>query len=58
MIYEAEEKLKSIVQNKFDTAVHQGDVASVERFFKIYPLLGMLSEGLSKFGKYLAAQVY
>ncbi|XP_059139126.1 conserved oligomeric Golgi complex subunit 4-like, partial [Physella acuta] len=57
MIYEAEERLKSIVQNKFDTAVHQGDVASVERFFKIYPLLGMLSEGLSKFGKYLAAQV-
>ncbi|XP_005110245.2 conserved oligomeric Golgi complex subunit 4 [Aplysia californica] len=57
MLYEAEEKLKSIVHNKFDAAVHQGDVASVERFFKIFPLLGLYSEGLTKFGKYLAAQL-
>ncbi|CAL1534730.1 unnamed protein product [Lymnaea stagnalis] len=57
MLYDAEEKLKLIVHNKFDAAVHQGDVASVERFFKIFPLLGMFSEGLTKFGKYLAAQL-
>jgi len=57
MLYEAEEKLKSIVHNKFDSAVHQGDVASVERFFKIFPLLGLYTEGLTKFGKYLAAQL-
>ncbi|KAH9495947.1 Golgi transport complex subunit 4 [Bulinus truncatus] len=57
MLYECEEKLKSIVHSKFDAAVHQGDIASVERFFKIFPLLGMYSEGLNKFGKHLAAQL-
>ncbi|BFZ13048.1 hypothetical protein BsWGS_16086 [Bradybaena similaris] len=57
LLYEAEDKLKSIVHNKFDAAVHSGDVASVERFFKIFPLLGLYSEGLTKFGKYLAAQL-
>lgn len=58
MLYEAEEKLKLIVHSKFDAAVHSGDVASVERFFKIFPLLGLYTEGLTKFGKYLAAQVW
>ena len=57
LLYESEEKLKTIVHNKFDSAVHQGDVASVERFFKIFPQLGLYSEGLTKFGKYLAAQL-
>ncbi|GFO20693.1 conserved oligomeric Golgi complex subunit 4 [Plakobranchus ocellatus] len=57
LLYEAEEKLKAIVHNKFDAAVHSGDVASVERFFKIFPLLGLYSEGLTKFGKYLSAQL-
>lgn len=33
MLHEAEEKLKTIVRNKFDASVHSGDVASVERFF-------------------------
>ncbi|RUS70593.1 hypothetical protein EGW08_021639, partial [Elysia chlorotica] len=57
LLYEAEDKLKAIVHNKFDAAVHSGDVASVERFFKIFPLLGLYSEGLTKFGKYLASQL-
>ena len=57
LLHEAEEKLKSIVTTKFDAAVHAGDVASVERFFKIFPLLGQHDEGLTKFGKYLSAQV-
>lgn len=57
MLHEAEEKLKTIVRNKFDASVHSGDVASVERFFKIFPLLGLHEEGLTKFGKYLAAQL-
>ncbi|GFR59083.1 conserved oligomeric Golgi complex subunit 4 [Elysia marginata] len=57
LLYEAEEKLKAIVHSKFDAAVHSGDVASVERFFKIFPLLGLYSEGLNKFGKYLSSQL-
>lgn len=56
-LYESEEKLKTIVNSKFDAAVHSQDVASVERFFKIFPLLAMHNEGITKFGKYLAAQV-
>ncbi|ESO82827.1 hypothetical protein LOTGIDRAFT_108827, partial [Lottia gigantea] len=57
LLQESEEKLKTIVNNKFSSAVHSGDVASVERFFKIFPLLGMHEEGLTKFGKYLASQL-
>ncbi|XP_055955306.1 conserved oligomeric Golgi complex subunit 4 [Patella vulgata] len=57
MLYESEEKLKTIVNSKFSAAVHSGDVASVERFFKIFPLLGMHDEGLTKFGKYLSSQL-
>jgi hypothetical protein len=56
-LYEAEEKLKNIVASKFDAAVHSQDVASVERFFKIFPLLAMHTEGITRFSKYLAAQV-
>ena len=57
LLYESEEKLKNIVQSKFDAAVHSQDVASVERFFKIFPLLAMHTEGITKFSKCLAAQV-
>nr|KAG5690988.1 hypothetical protein BaRGS_007335 [Batillaria attramentaria] len=57
LLYESEEKLKNIVHNKFDAAVHSQDVASVERFFKIFPLLAMHTEGITKFSKYLAAQL-
>ena len=56
-LHEAQNKLKNIVNSKFDAAVHTGDLPSVERFFKIFPLVGMHEEGLSKFSKYLCAQV-
>ena len=46
-----------IVHTKFDSAVHSGDVASVERFFKIFPLIGEHDNGLSKFSKYLCTQL-
>ena len=57
LLTEAQQKLKSIVHSKFDAAVHSGDVASVERFFKIFPLIGEHEPGLSKFSKYLCSQV-
>lgn len=50
-------KLKAITNSKFDTAVNSGDVASVERFFKLFPLLGIKEEGLTKFAKWQSAQV-
>ena len=57
LLHEAQNKLQMIVHRQFDAAVHCGDVASVERFFKIFPLIGQHKEGLAKFSKYLCAQV-
>ncbi|ELU05879.1 hypothetical protein CAPTEDRAFT_225425 [Capitella teleta] len=57
LLKEAQNKVKHFVHRKFDEAVHQGDVASVERFFKIFPLIGEHDEGLKKFSKYLCAQL-
>uniref|UniRef100_A0A8B9FXC4 Conserved oligomeric Golgi complex subunit 4 n=1 Tax=Amazona collaria TaxID=241587 RepID=A0A8B9FXC4_9PSIT len=57
LLQEAEHRLKMIVTEKFDTAMKQGDLPRVERFFKIFPLLGLHEEGLSKFSEYLCKQV-
>ncbi|XP_062465257.1 conserved oligomeric Golgi complex subunit 4 isoform X2 [Pezoporus occidentalis] len=57
LLQEAEQRLKMIVTGKFDTAMKQGDLSQVERFFKIFPLLGLHEEGLSKFSEYLCKQV-
>jgi len=56
-LHEAEIKLKNIVMKKFDEAVRDDDVASVERFFKIFPLLNQHSEGLKKFSSYLCTKI-
>ncbi|XP_034948017.1 conserved oligomeric Golgi complex subunit 4 [Chelonus insularis] len=50
-------QLRTVVAKKFDEAVKQEDLASVERFFKIFPLLGMHDEGLSKFCLYLCTKL-
>ncbi|KAG1692940.1 Conserved oligomeric Golgi complex subunit 4 [Nymphon striatum] len=57
MLHEAEQKLKSLVTHKFDEAVKDEDLASVERFFKIFPLLNQHSEGLKKFSLFLSMQI-
>ncbi|XP_052232014.1 conserved oligomeric Golgi complex subunit 4-like isoform X2 [Dreissena polymorpha] len=57
LLHDSEEKLRVIVSSKFDTSVHTRDAASIERFFKIFPLLGQHEEGLTKFGKYLASKL-
>ncbi|XP_077986073.1 conserved oligomeric Golgi complex subunit 4-like [Glandiceps talaboti] len=57
LLHEAEKQLKAIVIQKFDESVETRDLASVERFFKIFPLLGMHDEGLSKFSMYLCTQI-
>lgn len=57
LLHESQSKLKNIVHKKFDAAVLSNDVASVERFFKIFPLIGQHDEGLSKFSKYLCSQL-
>lgn len=50
-------QLRTVITHKFDEAVKSEDLASVERFFKIFPLLGMHSEGLKKICSYLCSKV-
>ncbi|XP_038610097.1 conserved oligomeric Golgi complex subunit 4 [Tachyglossus aculeatus] len=57
LLQEAEQRLKAIVTEKFATATKDGDLPQVERFFKIFPLLGLHEEGLSRFSEYLCKQV-
>lgn len=57
MLQEAEQKLRVIVAKKLDEAVAAVDLAQVERFFKIFPLLGLHQQGLARFGQYLCSQV-
>ncbi|XP_078105725.1 conserved oligomeric Golgi complex subunit 4 isoform X2 [Sander vitreus] len=57
MLQEAEQKLKVIVAEKLDEAVAAVDLAQVERFFKIFPLLGLHQQGLVRFGQYLCSQL-
>ncbi|KAK2854079.1 hypothetical protein Q5P01_006740 [Channa striata] len=57
MLQEAEQKLKVIVSEKLDEAVAAVDLAQVERFFKIFPLLGLHQQGLARFGQYLCSQL-
>lgn len=57
LLQEAEQKLRVIVAEKLDKAVAAVDLAQVERFFKIFPLLGLHQQGLARFGQYLCTQV-
>uniref|UniRef100_A0A3B3ZEM5 Conserved oligomeric Golgi complex subunit 4 n=1 Tax=Periophthalmus magnuspinnatus TaxID=409849 RepID=A0A3B3ZEM5_9GOBI len=57
LLQEAEQKLKVIVSEKLDEAVAAVDLAQVERFFKIFPLLGLHQQGLARFGQYLCTQL-
>jgi hypothetical protein len=58
LLQEAEQRLKAIVAEKFAIATKEGDLPQVERFFKIFPLLGLHEDGLSKFSEYLCKQVW
>ncbi|XP_067007439.2 conserved oligomeric Golgi complex subunit 4 isoform X2 [Anabrus simplex] len=57
LLQEAAAQLRTVVTEKFDEAVRGEDLASVERFFKIFPLLGMQNEGLGKFSLYLCSKL-
>jgi len=54
---DAEKKLKSIVNIKFDQAVETGNLPEAMRFFKIFPLLNLHRIGLEKFCKHLCLQI-
>ena len=57
LLHQSRAQLCQVVTQRFEEAVKDNDAASVERFFKIFPLLNMHDEGLEKFSIYLASQV-
>ena len=56
-LHDAEVRLKRIVARKFDEAVKDEDLASIERFFKLFPLLGLHDDGLRNFTDYLCTKL-
>ncbi|XP_076270281.1 conserved oligomeric Golgi complex subunit 4 [Rhynchophorus ferrugineus] len=56
-LQEAAAQLRAIVEHRFNEAVNNEDLVSIERFFKIFPLLGMHEEGIKEFCTYLRTKV-
>lgn len=54
---EATLEMRDLIGRKFNEAVKKDDLASVERFFKIYPLLGRHLEGIEKFSNYICMKL-
>ncbi|EDW13343.2 conserved oligomeric Golgi complex subunit 4 [Drosophila mojavensis] len=54
---EATEKIRELISKRFDEAVQQDDLASVERFFKIFPLVGCHKIGIEKFCGYICQKL-
>ncbi|KAL9930128.1 conserved oligomeric Golgi complex subunit 4 isoform 1-T1 [Glossina fuscipes fuscipes] len=50
-------EMRDLVVRRFDEAVKKDDLASVERFFKIFPLLGRHEEGIEKFSYYICTKL-
>uniref|UniRef100_A0A2M4APT9 Conserved oligomeric Golgi complex subunit 4 n=1 Tax=Anopheles triannulatus TaxID=58253 RepID=A0A2M4APT9_9DIPT len=50
-------QIRQMVSQKFEEAVKRDDLASVERFFKIFPLLGLHDEGLEQFITYICGKL-
>lgn len=57
VLHDAEVRVKTVVSQRFDEAVRDEDLASIERFFKIFPLIKMHDEGLRKFTNFLQDKV-
>ncbi len=56
-LHEAEVRVREVVSARFDEAVKEEDLASIERFFKLFPLIDLHDEGIGKFTRYLCSKV-
>ncbi|CAG9771862.1 unnamed protein product [Ceutorhynchus assimilis] len=56
-LQDAASQLRAIVEHKFNEAITNEDLVSVERFFKIFPLLGMHQEGIRDFCSFLRTKI-
>jgi len=54
---DATEKTRVLIAKRFDEAVKADDLASVERFFKIFPLVGCHRIGIEKFSVYICQKL-
>lgn len=50
-------QLRELITVRFDEAVGRDDLASVERFFKIFPLLRMHDAGIARFSDYICSKL-
>ena len=56
-LHDAEDRVRRIVSQRFDEAVQADDLASIERFFKLFPLINMHDGGLQRFAKYMKSKL-
>ncbi|XP_044750706.1 conserved oligomeric Golgi complex subunit 4 [Coccinella septempunctata] len=56
-LQDATSQLRALVEHKFNEAVRTEDLVSIERFFKIFPLLGMHDTGITEFCTFLRGKV-
>lgn len=57
VLKDAELRFINNLNNKFDAAVKENDEKAVNRFARLYPLVGRKQDGLSKYSKYLSSKV-
>ncbi|KAJ1358591.1 hypothetical protein KIN20_017061 [Parelaphostrongylus tenuis] len=50
-------RLRGILERKLDTAIDNEDVAGIQRFVKLFPLINEHDKGLLQFGKYLSKKI-
>ena len=56
-LHDAEDRVRIVISKRFDEAVEAEDLASIERFFKLFPLINMHEGGLEKFTHYLCSKL-
>ena len=56
-LHDAEDRVRVVIAKRFDEAVQAEDLASIERFFKLFPLINMHEGGLEKFTHYLCSKL-
>ncbi|CAG9532049.1 unnamed protein product [Cercopithifilaria johnstoni] len=58
ILREAANEMKSVIEKRFDQAVVDNDVASIQRFFKLFPLVNEHVKGIKRIGDYLCAEIH
>lgn len=57
ILRQATVELKQSIEERFDEARAAGDVASMERFLKLFPLINEHASGLQRFGAHLCSKI-